>query len=439
MIASPDRSRTFGRRREPHRITIEHGDSVRAFHIDTGRLVLGAAAVAVFGFAYLAATAYLLFRDDILTGSISRQVRMERAYEDRVASLRAEIDRINGRQLIDQEAFEAKIETLLARQAKLGEVQNRITQLVGKAGDAGLQPLAGPKGAGLTPAAVPSRPEAGETTGTIAPAAPPPLDAERFAAPLRSSWFAPLTSPAKAANGRDAGARIAGAERAIDGSERQQTQAAGALAEAAESRTRTYGKVLGRLGFRVPDTAAPAAKPIGEAKSGGGVGGPFVPTPASEAILKAEAALGRLAGLRKAAAQLPLGRPMAGRPAVTSDFGARVDPFMGMPAIHTGIDFRAETGEPVRVTGPGTVTTAGRQGGYGLVVDVDHGNGVVTRYGHLSAIGVTAGTKVAAGETVGWAGSTGRSTGPHLHYETRVAGEAVDPRDWLDAGRELGF
>ena len=109
------------------------------------------------------------------------------------------------------------------------------------------------------------------------------------------------------------------------------------------------------------------------------------------------------------------------------------------PALHTGIDFRAETGDAVHVTAPGTVVGAGRQGGYGLCVDVDHGGGVVTRYGHLSAISVALGQRVKLGDVVGQAGSTGRSTAPHLHYETRIAGEPVDPVRWLEAGRELGM
>ncbi|MER2606908.1 MAG: M23 family metallopeptidase, partial [Siculibacillus sp.] len=112
---------------------------------------------------------------------------------------------------------------------------------------------------------------------------------------------------------------------------------------------------------------------------------------------------------------------------------------LGVSALHSGLDFRAETGDPVHATAPGTVIASGRQGGYGICVDVDHGNGVVTRYGHLSSASRAVGERVQTGDVVGLAGSTGRSTGPHLHYETRVSGEAVDPRDWLDAGRELGF
>jgi murein DD-endopeptidase MepM/ murein hydrolase activator NlpD len=124
---------------------------------------------------------------------------------------------------------------------------------------------------------------------------------------------------------------------------------------------------------------------------------------------------------------------------MSSGFGMRMDPFLRSPAMHTGLDMRGDTGDPVRVTANGTVTTAGFNGGYGKMVEVDHGNGLATRYGHLSAIDVKVGERVRIGQILGKIGTTGRSTGPHLHYETRVDGEAVDPQKYLRAGVRLGF
>ena len=92
----------------------------------------------------------------------------------------------------------------------------------------------------------------------------------------------------------------------------------------------------------------------------------------------------------------------------------------------------------MRVTANGKVTVASWQGGYGNMVEVDHGNGLATRYGHLSEIDVKVGQVVHIGQTIGEIGSTGRSTGPHLHYETRIDGEAVDPQKFLRAGLRLG-
>jgi murein DD-endopeptidase MepM/ murein hydrolase activator NlpD len=105
--------------------------------------------------------------------------------------------------------------------------------------------------------------------------------------------------------------------------------------------------------------------------------------------------------------------------------------------MHTGLDFRGDVGEQVRTTAAGQVTQAGWSGGYGKMVEVDHGNGLATRYGHLSEIDVSVGQTVKLGQVVGRLGSTGRSTGPHLHYETRVEGDAVDPTKFLRAGDKL--
>jgi murein DD-endopeptidase MepM/ murein hydrolase activator NlpD len=142
--------------------------------------------------------------------------------------------------------------------------------------------------------------------------------------------------------------------------------------------------------------------------------------------------------LNKTLAALPVRKPVFGDIDMSSPFGMRMDPFVKGPAIHTGVDMRGDPGDPVRATANGTVTTAGVNGGYGKMVEIDHGNGLSTRYGHLSAIDVTVGQIVRLGQTIGKIGSTGRSTGPHLHYETRVDGEAVDPQKYLRAGVRLG-
>ncbi len=134
---------------------------------------------------------------------------------------------------------------------------------------------------------------------------------------------------------------------------------------------------------------------------------------------------------------VPYRKPVIGEVEFTSGFGVRSDPFLGRPAMHTGLDFRAASGDPVRVTANGKVVSAGWSGGYGRMVEVDHGNGLSTRYGHLSEIGVKIGEQVKIGQVIGLVGSTGRSTGPHLHYETRIDGEAVDPQKFLRAGVRL--
>ena len=134
---------------------------------------------------------------------------------------------------------------------------------------------------------------------------------------------------------------------------------------------------------------------------------------------------------------MPLRKPVTGEIDLSSTFGPRIDPFLHIPAMHTGLDFRGDAGDPIHATAAGKVVNAGWSGGYGKMVEIDHGNGLSTRYGHLSQIDVKVGDDIRVGQVVGRMGSTGRSTGPHLHYETRIDGEAVDPQKFLHAGARL--
>lgn len=119
---------------------------------------------------------------------------------------------------------------------------------------------------------------------------------------------------------------------------------------------------------------------------------------------------------------------------LTSSFGYRSDPFRGRRAMHQGLDIPGAIGTPIYATADGYVGRAGRYGGYGNLIELEHGNGVQTRYGHLSAIMVQPGSRVSRGDIIGRMGSTGRSTGSHLHYEVRLDGEAVDPMPYVQSG-----
>jgi murein DD-endopeptidase MepM/ murein hydrolase activator NlpD len=116
---------------------------------------------------------------------------------------------------------------------------------------------------------------------------------------------------------------------------------------------------------------------------------------------------------------------------VTSDFSVRLDPYTGERVMHEGIDVAASSGTPVRAPSDGTVVFSGLEGGYGHVLVIDHGYGLKTRYGHLLRIDVKVGEKVKRGQFVAAVGNTGRSTGPHLHYEVRVNGVADNPRKFI--------
>lgn len=136
-----------------------------------------------------------------------------------------------------------------------------------------------------------------------------------------------------------------------------------------------------------------------------------------------------LKGQRTKLAAIPSRAPTLGY--MTSSFGMRVDPFTGLPQLHAGIDFSAGIGVKVMATADGTVVWASTRGAYGECIEIEHINGLTTRYAHLSRIDVKVGQKVTRGETIGAVGNTGRSTGPHLHYEIRLNGVPQDPARFL--------
>jgi murein DD-endopeptidase MepM/ murein hydrolase activator NlpD len=129
------------------------------------------------------------------------------------------------------------------------------------------------------------------------------------------------------------------------------------------------------------------------------------------------------------AAATPSVWPVAGW--LSSSYGRRTDPFTKGPDFHPGLDISADYGQPVLATGDATVNTAAPNGAYGNMVVLDHGYGIVTKYGHLSKFAVSGGQHVKRGDVIGYVGSTGRSTGAHLHYEIWMNGRLTDPMDLL--------
>ncbi|WP_052121535.1 M23 family metallopeptidase [Inquilinus limosus] len=134
---------------------------------------------------------------------------------------------------------------------------------------------------------------------------------------------------------------------------------------------------------------------------------------------------------------LPLATPLRTEYRMSSPFGYRIHPITGVETLHAGLDLVAPRGTPIFATGSGRVLRAGVAGGYGNLVEIQHAEGLVTRYGHMDSIAVTEGQAVTAGTVLGTLGSTGDSTGPHVHYEVRRGGQPVDPMPFLEAGQAL--
>ncbi|GAC1407894.1 MAG: peptidoglycan DD-metalloendopeptidase family protein [Novosphingobium sp.] len=148
------------------------------------------------------------------------------------------------------------------------------------------------------------------------------------------------------------------------------------------------------------------------------------------------ASLERMSGLEHALAGIPNTLP-ASLEFISSGFGYRSDPFTGAGAFHAGLEFRGPIGAPIYAAAAGTVSYAGVRSGYGNCVEISHGNGLLTRYGHMSRIESHVGQVVKPGEVIGRIGSTGRSTGPHLHFEVRINDQAVNPRPFLEANTHV--
>lgn len=204
------------------------------------------------------------------------------------------------------------------------------------------------------------------------------------------------------------------------------TRSAAARATSAEQAIRKFGLN--------PDSVARA--------SAAAQGGPFIPLKASGRLrldprfTTLGQTLARMDALERGLVAIPSGAP-ALAPAITSGFGYRRDPFTGAAALHSGIDFKGAHGSSILAAAQGKIIFAGVNNGYGNCVEVAHGNGLVTRYAHLSSIGVRIGQRVDKGERLGGMGSTGRSTGTHLHFEVRHNDRAMNPRPFLEANRDV--
>ncbi|KQW23179.1 hypothetical protein ASC80_07745 [Afipia sp. Root123D2] len=401
---------------------VHHGRQIRVgpvvFWIVAGSIIIMG--------AWSAATAtYFAFRDDVLTRLIARQADMQYAYEDRIAELRSRIDRTTSRQLLDQEQYDQKLSQIIKRQAVLESRTNALGTLPDISVTGSVKPS---RTSSASDSHSRGTPKPSPISDTMMFVAPP--DREARLESRRPAVDAPATRLAKAPI---ADGTLAKLQTSLDRIENRQTAALASLEDKYESRLRRMRGVFTDLGLNMNRMAAAAPK--------GGVGGPFIPVKPPHNAGAFERQLYQINLTRSEAdrmtrtlALVPYRKPVVGQVEFTSGFGVRSDPFLGRPAMHTGLDFRAAKGDPVRVTANGKVVSAGWAGGYGRMVEVDHGNGLSTRYGHLSEIGVKVGQAVKIGDVIGEVGSTGRSTGPHLHYETRIDGVAVDPQKFLRAG-----
>ncbi|WP_240233499.1 M23 family metallopeptidase [Devosia lacusdianchii] len=335
----------------------------------------------------LLGTAFLLSPDiaKLLNGQTEQLVE---AYEDRIAQLRVEVDRLQSRSYAQTGDINLQLQELAQQQEVLIEQHQLVKVLVDKAGELGIEA-----------AAIPA-PVIDDMTVSTTATGNPDIDATAVAVAqmMGETQFA-MTS----------------------------------IAETAAARTDSIVTELADLGIRVdlpPDLD--------------GVGGPLLAasddieaSPMIDDANAVMAALVRYKAARESFDGAPIHMPITGNFRQSSGFGNRTDPFTGGRAFHSGLDFAAPKGTTVFSAGRGVVSFVGTKSGYGNVVEVTHPSGLVTRYAHLSGFLSEEGQPVNTGTPIAKVGSTGRSTGPHLHFEVRKGDDAINPKAFIEAGKRL--
>ena len=422
------------------------------------------------------ATVNVIFKDRIIAANDHRYQQMQSAYENRMADLQLSYDELNGALVSAEDKFKATADAVQAKQNAISGFLSRETEAETAAGHNrtgneaplvfGGAPEDSASSDGVTvPLGAPGD-DAGSSALSVMPDAPaaqprtgqPPAQQPGFWNRLFHK-AASLFTPAKAfvqaqLAPRPARAHDLASAYAQHPALKALAEQTGRVASLGNSETQLMTQTQGALNQGVGSLRA-VIKASGlnpdqfAHRAAAGEGGPEIPLDQvqiegisdagfTQAFLGAQAVLSELDGLTAAVRHVPLAMPVNDAQFDrSSGFGARIDPITGRYAFHPGIDFAGPWGAKVISTAAGTVVFAGYRGGYGNMVEIDHGLGIHTRYGHLSAIMVRQGARVNKGTDIGRVGSTGRSTGPHVHYEILYDNAVRNPSSFIEAGRHV--
>ncbi len=423
------------------------------------------------------ATVNVIFKDRIISAKDRRFQQMQLAYENRLSDLQLSYDELNGAVVGAEDRFTSVANGLQTKQNTIMKFLDRKHQV--DATLAGLANTTVRTGPATAPADAGGGTDGGAPSDSIdgtPPAGAAPIDAggasELSVMPTPPAPQPRTAKPTKASF-LDLGGAVGHLTNLLFGTPhvaQQPSQAAylqhPALRVLAEQtyRVARIGTIETQLMARTQGEAAEGVAQLQTVirRTGlnpddytrrlaavEGVGGPDWPLGEthiegiadqnfSNAYLRASAVLDQMNTLLSAMRHIPLTTPVFGSQFErTSGFGARIDPFTGRYSFHPGIDFAGPWGSAIAATAPGTVVYAGDRGGYGNMVEIDHGFGIHTRYGHMSSILVHVGAKVAKGSAIGRLGSTGRSTGPHVHYEVWYDNVVRNPSTFIEAGRHV--
>ena len=384
--------------------------------------------VALAGSVWAGIATWLLYREKAVVAALQQEQQvLQASYDERMRALTRRLVSSIATQRAPGSApreggADDQLADLIARQIELEARQNLLGTLTGQA-VAPVLPNSGAQAPGGPGGHAAADPFQGNILERINPAVVAPQK-RLAAAALRAEEAMPLSE------------RVTLLQQSLDRIDLAQGQQVSALGLRLAGRVQEVRAALADLGLDVGKVRLPPARQA--------MGGPLIPLSVTmragsfeHRVLQLGEAQANFGRWRELAQIVPLRRPLEGDDSTTSNFGMRTDPFTGAAAMHSGMDFRGETGTPIRATGAGKVLRAEVAGGYGNLVELDHGNGLTTRYAHLSAFDVKPDQIVPPGAIIGRLGSTGRSTGPHLHYETRLAGEATNPLKFIETGARL--
>lgn len=404
-------------------------------------------AVGLFWLAY--ATVNVAFKDQLIALKERKSQYVRITYEDRLAAMRAALDGLNGRLLLDQDQYLRKVDELKSGLDTVIERQQRIETFF-KQGWMPARVMNGPdRDTSILPDPTPPiETDEGPLDSLIEPHTNDPggngkgdleiekqselttgsVDEERHSAISSTHFRTKYTKPFR--NHEDAREPLSELDQMFADLNQRQIELLDEIDRMSDRRIQTASKAIRRIGLNpkriVRNTRFQSAN----------IGGPFInpkdPEFNDDLVGNKLLGIGRKIAtydkLAHAMKRMPLAYPMHGAFRITSGFGFRRDPFRKTRAMHAGIDLKAPYGHPVRAAAEGVVTKASWQGAYGRMVEIRHPHGIATRYAHLSRIKVKPGQRVTRGQQVGSLGNTGRSTGAHLHYETRVYRRAISPR-----------
>ncbi len=382
-----------------------------------------------------------IFKDQIIAAREKHFAAIQTAYEGRLAEMQQAYDDLNGALVMTQERFTSATSELENKHRQLSEILVRQEAAMQDISKLRTQIAAAYRKLDSEPNGNQIVMKSGETEALLAQSR---NGQSAMGGPL-SALFSGESSPRWARDSTHGMPRLLGEDTRkiqlrMTNLDTAQRQMAVQVEQAAHATIARLEDIVGRTGLNV--------NKVLDRVSQENVGGPFAPLGSgtkrangggalSQEVVELGATVERLSGLQRAFNSIPLLPPLSIVERIASNFGRRVDPFTSRMAFHYGLDMVAPLRTPVHATAPGVVTIAGRERAYGNLVEIDHGNGMRTRYGHLNEVLVKVGTPIVAQQTIGLLGSTGRSTGPHLHYEVRFNGSLRDPQNFLEAGRHV--